>query len=154
MVSTMSDGSTLTAAEAAERLGVKRQTLYAYVSRGLLTSRPAANGRGSEFEAAEVDALVRRSRLGRRSGHELTIVTDVTSLADGVLRYRGREVVPMAATVPYEAVVSLLWGGELEWAPLRAPARGAGRASDGSGRPAAGRLACSTGSASPSTWRP
>src|SRR5262245_5779974 len=100
----MSDGRVaLTAAEAAERLGVKRQTLYAYVSRGLLTSRPAVNGRGSEFDAAEVDALVRRSRLGRQTAQEVTIATGVTSLAGGVLRYRDHEVAPMAGFVLYEA---------------------------------------------------
>ncbi len=111
-------GRTLTAVEAAERLGVKRQTLYAYVSRGLLTSKPSGYGRGSEFDAAEVDALVRRGRLGRRMDRELTIVTDVTSLADGVLRYRGQEVVPLAATESYEAIANLLWTGEREWLPF------------------------------------
>jgi citrate synthase len=121
----MSNGRrSLTAAEVAERLGVKRQTLYAYVSRGLLRSRPAGNGRGSEFDAAEVDALVRRSRLGRRTAPEITIVTEVTSLADGVLRYRGQEVVPLAATESYEAVVNLLWTGQREWDSLM-PSAGA-----------------------------
>jgi len=115
------NGRSLTAAEAAERLGVKRQTLYAYVSRGLLESRPAPTGRGSEFDAAEVEALVRRSRLGRRTAQELTVVTDVTSLGDGVLRYRGQEAVPLAATESYEAVVNLLWTGERVWEPLVAP---------------------------------
>jgi citrate synthase len=120
----MTDGrAPLTAIEAAERLGVKRQTLYAYVSRGLLTSRPTASGRGSEFDAAEVDGLVRRSRLGRQTAQELTIATGVTSLAGGVLRYRGQEVPPLASSVPYEAVANLLWTGEREWAPfVAAPA--------------------------------
>jgi citrate synthase len=39
----------LTAAEAARRLGVKPATLYAYVSRGVLTRSPAADGRTSLF---------------------------------------------------------------------------------------------------------
>jgi len=121
-------GRPLTAAEAAERLGVKRQTLYAYVSRGLLESRPAPTGRGSEFDAAEVDALVRRSRLGRRTAQELTVVTEVTSLADGVLSYRGQEVVPLASTESYEAVVNLLWTGERVWEQLVAPAPTVARA--------------------------
>jgi len=117
----------LTAAEAAERLGVKRQTLYAYVSRGLLESHPAPRGRGSQFDAAQVEALVRRSRVGRRAGQELTIATDVTSLADGVLRYRGDLVVPLAATESYEAVANLLWTGERAWAALVAPPATLGR---------------------------
>src|SRR5947209_18319539 len=97
----------LSAAEAAKRLGVKRQTLEAYVRRGQLTSRRVAGGRGSEFDADEVDALLRRSRIGRQTAQELTVATSVTSIDDGVLRYRGRDAVELASTQPYEAVASL-----------------------------------------------
>jgi len=38
------------AEEAARRLGVKRSTLYAYVSRGLLGSYPAPDSRRSLFD--------------------------------------------------------------------------------------------------------
>jgi citrate synthase len=107
----------LSADEAARRLGVKRQTLYAYVSRGLLKSRPAPSGRGSEFDADEVDALLRRSRVGREAAQELTISTAVTSLADGVLRYRGRDVSRLAASEPFEAVATYLWTGALVCQP-------------------------------------
>src|SRR5882757_7101791 len=48
--------------EAARRLGVKPETLYAYVSRGQLHSRRADGGRGSTFDPAEVAALARRGR--------------------------------------------------------------------------------------------
>ncbi len=48
--------------EAARRLGVKPETLYAYVSRGLLSSRRAPGGRGSTFDPAQVAALARRGR--------------------------------------------------------------------------------------------
>lgn len=54
----------LTTRETAERLGVKPETVYAYVSRGQLSSNRAPGGRGSTFDAAEVDALARRT--GRR----------------------------------------------------------------------------------------
>jgi citrate synthase len=111
----MNERPRLDAAEAAARLGVKRQTLYAYVSRGLLRSYPAATGRGSVFEAAEVDALLRRSRVGRDSGQELTVATAVSSIADGELRYRGRLVPELARTQPYESVAAFLWTGELTW---------------------------------------
>lgn len=50
--------------EAARRLGVKPETLYAYVSRGLLDSRRAAGGRGSTFDPGQVAALARRGRAG------------------------------------------------------------------------------------------
>ncbi|WP_188279482.1 helix-turn-helix transcriptional regulator, partial [Streptomyces sp. CBMA29] len=48
--------------EAARRLGVKPETLYAYVSRGLLVSQRAEGGRGSTFDPSEVEALARRAR--------------------------------------------------------------------------------------------
>src|SRR4051812_11827319 len=118
----MSDRPPLDATEAAARLGVKRQTLYAYVSRGLLRSRPAPSGRGSVFDAAEVDALLRRSRAGRDSAQELTIATAVSSIADGELRYRGRLAPDLARTQPFEAVAALLWTGELAWQPWQASA--------------------------------
>src|SRR5215204_2496098 len=118
----MPDRPPLSATEAAARLGVKRQTLYAYVSRGLLRSRPAAGGRGSVFDAAEVDGLLRRSRAGRDSAQELTIATAVSSIADGELRYRGRLAPELARTQPFEAVASLLWTGELAWQPFVANA--------------------------------
>ena len=60
----------LTAAEAARRLGVKPATLYAYVSRGVLSRGKAADGRASLFNADEVERLARRGRPGHvRSGH-------------------------------------------------------------------------------------
>jgi citrate synthase len=54
----------LSTREAAELLGVKPETVYAYVSRGLLGSRRTPGGRGSTFDAAEVEALARRNRRG------------------------------------------------------------------------------------------
>ncbi|MEV7546117.1 helix-turn-helix domain-containing protein, partial [Streptomyces sp. NPDC089915] len=52
----------ITTQEAARLLGVKPATVYAYVSRGQLGSRRDPAGRGSTFDAAEVEALARRSR--------------------------------------------------------------------------------------------
>ena len=48
--------------QAAELLGVKPETVYAYVSRGQLSSRRSTGGRGSTFDAKEVEALARRNR--------------------------------------------------------------------------------------------
>lgn len=44
--------------EAAERLGVKPETLYAYVSRGRLRSFRRGVGRGRLYRKAEIDALL------------------------------------------------------------------------------------------------
>lgn len=101
------------AAEAARRLGVKRATLYAYVSRGLLGSYPAADSRRSLFDADEVEALARRSRGGRKVETRLaTVTTAVTQLRDDGPAYRGRPAVDLSRTATYEEVAELLWGAD------------------------------------------
>ena len=55
------------AAEALARLGLKPQSLYAYVSRGLLTARAdPLDSRRSLYRAREVEALAARRRRSRR----------------------------------------------------------------------------------------
>jgi citrate synthase len=49
----------LTVEEAAQRLGVKPATLYAYVSRGMLRSYREGTKRQRLYRRAEVEALVR-----------------------------------------------------------------------------------------------
>ena len=47
----------LTARETAERLGIKRDTLYAYVSRGLLHSVAVPGSRERGYRAEDVERL-------------------------------------------------------------------------------------------------
>ncbi len=56
----------LSAAEAANRLGVSRQTLYAYVSRGLLRAHDASDPRQRRYAAEAVARLAEERRRGRR----------------------------------------------------------------------------------------
>jgi citrate synthase len=101
----------LTTEEAARRLGVKIPTLYAYVSRGLVSSQRDPDGRGSLFDLADVEALAARSRGGRQTATRLaTITTAVTQLdlARGPL-YRGRPAVDLAASARFEEVAEILW---------------------------------------------
>jgi predicted DNA-binding transcriptional regulator AlpA len=70
----LSAAATLLSAEAAaQRLGVSRATLYAYVSRGLLTAVPdAQDAHASRYSSFEIDLLVRRKRCDDgqyKSGH-------------------------------------------------------------------------------------
>ena len=61
-----SGGRWLSAAEAAARLGVRRETVYAYVSRGLLRSEAGSGpSRERRYRAADVDRLAARHQ-GRR----------------------------------------------------------------------------------------
>jgi citrate synthase len=102
----------LTAVEAARRLGVKPETLYAYVSRGQLTRH--REGRRSLFARAEVERLAARGHRAARAG-ELGIVveTALTRLDPaGALFYRGADATRLARESTYEAVAELLWGGE------------------------------------------
>ncbi len=114
----------LESGEAARRLGVKLPTLYAYVSRGLLVSHPAPEGRRSLFAADEVEALAKRSRGGRTTETRLaTVTTSTTQLRDDGPVYRGTPATTLATAVPYEEAAELLWRGDPSdptgWEPVR-----------------------------------
>lgn len=99
------------AADAAARLGVKSATLYAYVSRGVLTRRRSRSGR-SLFDPAEIERLARRGRPRRPPGPaELVIESQLTALADGRPFYRGRDSLDLAAAADFEDVAGWLWTG-------------------------------------------
>jgi citrate synthase len=102
------------AAEAADRLGIKPASLYAYVSRGVLTRRREADGRASMFDAGEIAELASRGKPRRqRAGYELVIESAVTEITDAALRYRGLDATDLAVNWDYEDVATLLWTGAL-----------------------------------------
>ncbi|WP_406391601.1 citrate/2-methylcitrate synthase [Streptomyces sp. NBC_00887] len=105
----------LTTRETAEQLGVKPETVYAYVSRGQLGSRRAPGGRGSTFDAAEVAALVRRT--GRRepvpAAGELVFRTGITLIEHDAYYFRGVDATELARAYGYEEVAEWIWTGEL-----------------------------------------
>src|SRR6266567_569248 len=105
----------ISAAEAAQRLGVKQASLYSYVSRGVLTRRKAEGSRASLFNTTEVEGLARRGRPRRAPGAaELVIETEVTEITGDHLRYRGRDAIELARERSFEEVASLLWTGILD----------------------------------------
>lgn len=92
-------GAWITTTEAAQRLGVKRATLYAYVSRGLLRSERRPGQQESLFDRAQIDAMASATRAPGGPQPVLrfrSIATSVSSQADGDLFYRG---VPLAEVV-------------------------------------------------------
>ncbi|MFF5105501.1 citrate/2-methylcitrate synthase [Streptomyces sp. NPDC000134] len=105
----------LSTKEAAELLGVKPETVYAYVSRGQLSSRRAPGGRGSTFDAGEVEALARRNRRGGdpATGGELSVRTRVTLIDGDRYYFRGVDAVELAERHSYEEVAEWLWTGRL-----------------------------------------
>ncbi len=126
------------AREAARRLGVKLRTLYAYASRGLVQSVPAAAGRARLYSLADVERL--KARHDARSGHgpvaagalrwgEPVLESAITEIrADGPA-YRG---IPLATLldrdVGFEATAELLWSAALPPARIEWPMSAAPRA--------------------------
>ncbi|MCG7523814.1 citrate synthase [Streptomyces sp. OfavH-34-F] len=109
------DGLRLTTRETAERLGVKPETVYAYVSRGQLSSSRIPGGRGSTFDAAEVEALARRT--GRREASPASgdpaVRTGITLIDGDRYYFRGVDATELAARHTYEEVAEWLWTGAL-----------------------------------------
>ncbi|SNQ46202.1 Citrate synthase [Frankia canadensis] len=120
----------LTTRQVADRLGVKTETVYAYASRGLLTSERAAGGKGSTFDPVEVERLRRADRgdAGRREGRGFPqISTAITLIRDGGLYYRGRDATALAVGSTFEEVIALMWqrgdGFSVPFADSEAPVR-------------------------------
>ncbi|GIE78242.1 citrate synthase [Actinoplanes philippinensis] len=104
----------LTTEEVAILLGVKPATVYAYVSRGLLSSRRNADGKNSLFAKTDVDAFL----AGRKRTTTPGIQTGITLIKDDNLFFRGRDATVLARTSTYEAVATLLWTGDLDDVPF------------------------------------
>ncbi|MCY3634158.1 MAG: citrate synthase [bacterium] len=104
----------LTSAEAAARLGVKRATLYSYVSRGLLERVVDVDGRSSRFDPEGVDRL--RSRSKHRGDGEVGVLVSsgITQVADGELRVRGRNLIGLSAETRFEEAADWVWGAEAD----------------------------------------
>jgi citrate synthase len=105
----------LSAEQAAARLGVQLKTVYAYVSRGVLTRSLSDDGRKSLFRPEEVDRLARRGRprQGTRplGGIDVSIATSITSIQPERLSYRGHDVTTLC-DAGFESAAQLLWTGQ------------------------------------------
>ncbi|WP_210589105.1 citrate synthase [Streptomyces sp. GESEQ-35] len=107
----------LSTKETAELLGVKPETVYAYVSRGQLSSLRVPGSRSSTFDAKEVEALGRRNRRAgggsSGSGGELSVRTRITLIDTDRYFYRGVDATELAARHSYEEVAEWLWTGRM-----------------------------------------
>jgi citrate synthase len=108
--------------EACRLLGVRPQTVYAYVSRGKLEVMPdPADSRRSLYRAEDVAGLSKRKQAGRKHetlatntlfGSEPSIPTALCAFFRGRLYYRGQDAVSLAGSANVEEVAQLLWGAD------------------------------------------
>ncbi|MEM6556564.1 MAG: citrate synthase [Pseudomonadota bacterium] len=104
---------------ALHKLGVKAQTLYAYVSRGQISAQTHPNDpRASLYSEADIDALVKRRRRGRSRSDiasaaiawgDPVMETAITTVRNGRLIYRGADAVRLASHASLEEIAALLW---------------------------------------------
>lgn len=109
-------------AEVCSQLGVRPQTIYAYVSRGKLEVMPdPADTRRSLYRAEDVAGLAKRKQAGRKHetlatntlfGAEPSIPTSISAFIRQRLVYRGKDAVDMAQTASLEEAAQWLWNAE------------------------------------------
>src|SRR5438874_13501009 len=116
--------SYLTARETAERLGIKLDTLYAYVSRGLLRSQPIPGSRERGYRTEEVERLRAGRGLSRATRSEpfVPVIDSAICLIEGGrLYYRGHDAIRLAETATLEDIADLLWSDEQDRLPAATP---------------------------------
>ncbi|NQY15359.1 MAG: citrate synthase [Henriciella sp.] len=110
---------------ALHKLGVKAQTLYAYVSRGQISVQTHPDDpRASLYSELDIDRLVKRRRRGRSRSDiaaaaiawgDPVMETKLTTIRNGRLIYRGVDAVKLAEHATVEDIAARLW----QCAPLR-----------------------------------
>lgn len=109
----------MTREEVLAKLGVRPQTLYAYVSRGQIERRAdPADPRRSLYRGDDILALADRRARGRRQTSvaastlawgEPVIPTAIATVGHGELIYRGEIATALADCMGLEEVAALLW---------------------------------------------
>jgi len=120
----------LTARDTCRLLGISRATLYAYVSRGLLESRPGKDHRSRLYLRQDVERLAQRKQVGRGAARGAAqsldrglpvLETRISLIRPDGPYYRGRSAIAMVhegATL--EDVARQLWDSSAE-DPFAAP---------------------------------
>jgi len=126
LIETINVQSWMTQEEACRALGVRKQTLYAYVSRGRIEVRwdPEHVSR-KLYSASDVAALMKKRNLGRAHKNiaastmawgEPIINTRISTIERGRLYYRGTDALELAARATLEDAAQCLW--DCEHSPL------------------------------------
>ena len=121
------DEPLLSARETARRLGIKLDTLYAYVSRGLLASVAVPDSRERRYRVGDVERFRAGRGGGERTREALMPVIDstISLIENGRFYYRGHDAIDLAERLTLEETADLLWDDRVPDAkstPLPAPA--------------------------------
>uniref|UniRef100_UPI002739964F helix-turn-helix transcriptional regulator n=1 Tax=Stenotrophomonas sp. YIM B06876 TaxID=3060211 RepID=UPI002739964F len=99
------DPELIPASDACALLGISAATLYAYVSRGQLSSRPGPDPRSRVYLRAEVERLAQRKQAGRGAARGAAqsldrglpvLETGISLIRPDAPYYRGRSAVAAA----------------------------------------------------------
>jgi len=122
----MMKDAALTAAEATAELGITRQTLYAYVSRGLIRSQEEDRGkRTRKYDAEDVRKLKERREIRLDPAKAVDSALDwgiplrdsaLTLIDGGRCYYRGRDSLDLARSLTVEQVAAWIWLGDVDQA--------------------------------------
>jgi citrate synthase len=114
----MAEFDLLTARQAADRLGIKLDTLYAYVSRGRLQSVSVPGTRERRYRVEDIEA-VQAAREGERPARGAesealmpVIGSSICLIDNGRLFYRGIDAIRLSEVATLEDVAILLWRAE------------------------------------------
>ena len=113
------DNDFLPAREACRLLGISQATLYAYVSRGLVESRPGADHRSRAYLRRDIERLLQRKRAGRGAARGAAqsldrglpvLETRISLIRPDGPYYRGHSAIDAAhAGATLEDAARLLW---------------------------------------------
>jgi citrate synthase len=114
----------LSADEAANALDIAKNTLYAYVSRGLIRSEPSDDSRRTRrYRADDVQQLKRKKQLTQDPETAARTALDwglpvlesaLTLIEEGRFYYRGHDACTLATSHDLEAVAPILWDTETD----------------------------------------
>ncbi|RZA32948.1 MAG: helix-turn-helix domain-containing protein [Lysobacteraceae bacterium] len=109
----------LSARETCQLLGISQATLYAYVSRGLLESRPGPDHRSRLYPRRDVERLAQRKQAGRGAARGAAqsldrglpvLETQISLIREDGPYYRGRSAITAAQEgATLEDIARLLW---------------------------------------------
>ena len=113
----------LTAQEAASELGISLDTLYAYVSRGLIRSEAGEGQKRNRWYSLEdVQRLKKRKgeyrhpdkvAAGAMQAGTPVMESAITMITNDRFYYRGHDVLTLATTRSVEQVAALIWTGDI-----------------------------------------